>query len=230
MTSCAVFRPSHPSTPFQVQCRRQDGCSEPQHREKARGQNSRVGAGAADPRKASTGAPVREQRHPHASVPIHRVFHIIYDFFPWIADPWRLFDFSFWRNCRIAKRRIQQPALDASIPNDKLLITIESANDLPVPGGKGATYVKVVLGFPKDSPTEQRTPLSPELKPKAADDASPAFKSILQFELKRTKELLRYAERRRVKLSVEAHCETKVLTLPASFRLLHCRRDLMMLT
>jgi hypothetical protein len=163
-------------------------------------------------------------------VPIRRVFHIIYDFFPWIADPWRLFDFSFWQNCRIAKRRIQQPALDASIPNDKLLITVESANDLPVPGGKGATYVKVVLGFPKDSPTEQRTPLSSELKPKAADDASPTFKSILQFELKRTKELLRYAERRRVKLSVEAHCETKVLTLPASFHLLHCRCDLMMPT
>jgi hypothetical protein len=105
------------------------------------------------------------------------------------------------------------------------MVTIESANDLPVPGGKGATYIKVVLGFPKDSPTEQRTPLSSELRPKAADDASPSFKSTLQFEVKRSKELLRYAERRRVKLSVEAHCETKVPIMPASSHLLHRRRD-----
>lgn len=113
----------------------------------------------------------------------------------------------------MVKRRVLQPSLNTSIPDEKLVVTIESAKDLPIPGGKGASYIRAILAFPKDSPSEQRTPLSSELKPKAEDDKSVSFDSKLQFDVKRTKELVRYAERKRVRMTLEAHCETKVTVL-----------------
>jgi len=111
---------------------------------------------------------------------------------------------------KIAKRKVLLPDINTEIPDGKLQVTIVDAAKLPLTG-KGPTHVRVYLPFPRDTPQEQRTPKSDEFKPKPLNDADPAFATTLAFDLVRTQNLIRYAERKHVRLSVEVYHETKVM-------------------
>ena len=88
-------------------------------------------------------------------------------------------------------------------------IHLVDASGLTLPG-KGPTFVRLILPFPRDAHQEQRTPLSNEYKPKPLDEAEPQFDAKFTFDTPRSQTLLRSAEKN-LRVSLEVYLVTKVM-------------------